>query len=159
MKAFGIAAACLAAAVSVSIPAAEAQQRPMRGNQNAAQPQQQAVPQPRQEQQFPVGVSFIGVSLGGRTFSGERPALTLDQTYRLKGFAGCNNYSATAYPLREQGLAVGPFALTKRNCDKGRMDLERAFLVALRSAQKWEMQGSSLVIKSPNGDLRLERSL
>ena len=68
------------------------------------------VPQPRQEKIFPVGSSWTAVSLNGKPFSGDRPSFTLDQQFRAKGFAGCNTYAATAYPLREQGLAVGGLA-------------------------------------------------
>ena len=99
------------------------------------------------------------MSLNGKPFSGDRPSFTLDQQFRAKGFAGCNTYAATAYPLREQGLAVGPFALTKKKCDSSIMAVEHAFLVALRSAAKWDIEGPVLTVKSQNGELRFERAL
>ena len=117
------------------------------------------VPQPRQDKIFPLGATWIAVSLNGRAFSGDRPSFTLDQQFRAKGFAGCNTFAATAYPLKEQNLAVGPFALTKKSCDKSLMQSEQAFLVALRGAGKWDQQGSTLIIKSQNGDLVFERAL
>jgi heat shock protein HslJ len=117
------------------------------------------VPQPRQDKIFPLGTTWIAVSLNGKTFSGDRPSFTLDQQFRAKGFAGCNTFAATAYPLKEQVLAVGPFALTKKSCDKAVMASEQAYLVALRSAGKWDQQGSTLVIKSQNGELVFERAL
>ena len=123
---------------------------------------QQAVqaPRPRQlDKIFPVGASWIAVSLNGKPFTGDRPSLTVNQQFRATGFGGCNNYSATAIPLREQGLAVGPFALTKRSCGKDVMAREQAFLIALRAAANWEQQGSILVLRSPNGELRFERAL
>ena len=39
------------------------------------------------------------------------------------------------------------------------MATEQAFLVALRTAAKWDIQGSALIIKTQNGELRFERSL
>jgi heat shock protein HslJ len=119
------------------------------------------VPPPKQDKMFPVGSSWIAVSLNGKPFSGDRPSFTLDQQFRAKGFGGCNNYSATAYPLRDQGLAVGPFALTKKACDKNVMAIEHAFLVALRTSEKWDLPNGSaiLVIKTQNGELRFERAL
>ena len=117
------------------------------------------VPQPRQEKIFPVGSSWTAVSLNGKPFSGDRPSFTLDQQFRAKGFAGCNTYAATAYPLREQGLAVGPFALTKKKCDSSVMAVEHAFLVALRSAAKWDISGPVLTVQGQNGELRFERAL
>jgi heat shock protein HslJ len=118
------------------------------------------VPQPGQRDKvFPLGSSWIAVSLNGKPFGGDRPSFKLDDQLRASGFGGCNTFSATAYPLREQGLAVGPFALTKRSCDKAVMAAEQAFLVALRTSAKWDVNGSTLIIRSQNGELRFERSL
>jgi heat shock protein HslJ len=118
------------------------------------------VPQPGQRDKlFPLGASWIAVSLNGKAFSGDRPSLRIDDQLRASGFGGCNTYSATAYPLREQGLAVGPFALTKKSCDKAVMAAEQAFLVALRTSAKWDLNGSTLIIRSQNGELRFERAL
>lgn len=123
------------------------------------QAQAAKVPQPRQEKIFPVGSSWTAVSLNGKPFSGERPSFRLDTQMRATGFSGCNTYSTTAYPLRDQGMAVAPFALTKKTCDKASMGIEQAFLMALRTAGKWDIQGQTLTIKSQNGELRFERVL
>ncbi len=118
------------------------------------------VPQPgERDKVFPLGASWVAVSLNGKPFSGERPSFRLDDQLRASGFGGCNTYSATAYPLRDQGLAVGPFALTKKQCDKEIMATERAFLVALRTSQQWDFEGTTLVVKTQSGDLRFERSI
>jgi len=109
---------------------------------------------------FPLNSSWVAVSLNGKPFTGERPSFRLDDQLRATGFSGCNTYATAAYPLREQGLAVGPFALTKKSCDKATMALEQAFLVALRSSGKWDIQGRNLIIQTQNGGrLVLERSL
>jgi heat shock protein HslJ len=109
---------------------------------------------------FPLNSSWVAVSLNGKPFTGERPSFKLDDQLRATGFGGCNTYATAAYPLREQGLAVGPFALTKRSCDKSAMAIEQAFLVALRSSGKWEIQGRNLIIRTQNGgQLLFERSL
>jgi heat shock protein HslJ len=156
MTAFRLAAILTALAIA---PAAYAQTG-ARGRAAASAPAQNTnVPQPKQEKIFPVGASWVAVSLNGKPFSGDRPGFTLDQQFRARGFGGCNTFSATAYPLREQTLAVGPFALTKKTCDKAVMALEHAFLVALRTSGKWDLEGSTLIIKTQSGDLRLERAL
>jgi len=109
---------------------------------------------------FPLNSSWVAVSLNGKPFTGERPSFRLDDQLRATGFSGCNTYATAAYPLREQGLAVGPFALTKKTCDKATMAIEQAFLVALRSSGKWDIQGRNLIIETQNGGrLILERSL
>jgi heat shock protein HslJ len=143
-------------AALAAAPAALAQAPGQAGR--PGQPQGE-VPPPRQEKPFPVGSSWIAISLNGKPFPGERPSFTLDKQFRAKGFGGCNTYSATAYPLKQQGLAVGPFALTKKSCGQDVMAIERAFLVALRTSAKWETEGSTLIIKTQNGELRFERAL
>jgi heat shock protein HslJ len=149
----------VAAVLCLAATSALAQAQP-RGGGNAPAPSN-PVPQPRQEKVFPVNVSWRAVSFNGRGFQGEPPAMTLDAQLRIKGFGGCNTFSATAYPLRNQGIAVGPLAITKRACPGGRTEAERSFLVALRTAQKWDVMnnGSQLVIRGQNGELRFERSL
>lgn len=119
------------------------------------------VPQPgEREKLFPLGSSWIAVSLNGRPFTtADRPSFRLDDQLRASGFGGCNNYSATAYPLREQGLAVGPFALTKKTCDRATMAAEQSFLMALRTSMKWEIQGPILTIRTQNGELRFQKML
>src|SRR5918997_693402 len=110
------------------------------------------VPQPGQGGKiFPLNSSWVAVSLNGRPFTGERPSLRLNDQLRATGFSGCNTYATAAYPLREQALAVGPFALTKKSCDKTAMAIEQSFLVALRSSGKWDIQGRNLIIQTQNG--------
>jgi heat shock protein HslJ len=138
--------------------AADAQAQ--RGGSQQQNQKQSNVPQSKRDRQFPVPSSWVATSLNGKPYSGpDRPTLALDQQYRAKGFGGCNTYSATMYPLREQRLATGPLALTKKQCDKGVMETERAFFIALRTAAQWDFEGVTLVIKSQSGELRLERSI
>jgi heat shock protein HslJ len=152
MKALRVAALCLIAGLALPVPPASAQA------QNEQQ-EENLVPQPMREKQFPVNVSFTAVSLNGRAFPGENPAMTLDTTFRLRGFGGCNNYSAIAYPQLEQGIAVGPFALTNRECSREVMSAERGFLEALRAARQWDTQGNRLTLSGPRGELVLERAM
>lgn len=151
--------AAAAAALAMSAAAAEAQGFIGQPKRDRTPQQQTEAPPAKREKVFPTGANWVAISLNGKPFSGERPSLVLDQQFRAKGFGGCNTFSATAYPLREQNFAVGPLAITKRSCDQGRMATERAYFVALRTAAKWEMAGSILVLKSPNGELRFERVL
>ena len=79
------------------------------------------VPQPGQQDKiFPLGSSWVAVSLNGKAFGGERPTFSLDDQLRARGFGGCNNYSATTYPLREQGMAVGPVRAHQEILRQGR---------------------------------------
>lgn len=138
---------------------AQAQARQSRGNQDQQQSGFEQLKK-KEEKRFPLGVAWIAVSMNGKPLGGtERPALQIDEQFRVRGFGGCNSFSTTAFPLREQGIAVGPLALTKRSCDKGVMASEMAFFTALRTSAKWDTQIGSLVIRGPNGELKFERSL
>lgn len=139
--------------------AAEAQSRRSRGNQDQ-QSSGFVAPVKKEEKRFPLGQSWIAVSLNNKSIGGtERPAFTLDDHFRVRGFGGCNSFSATAFPLKEQGLAVGPLAMTKRSCDAAVMATEQSFFTALRTSAKWDTVIGTLVIKGPNGELKFERSL
>lgn len=117
------------------------------------------IPTQQQEKTFPLGASWSVVALNGKPVQDRRATLMIDQNLRGTGFAGCNTFSASAYPLRQQGLAVGPIAITKRSCDKGLLDFEKAFLIALRASQKWDIVNGRLVLKGGAGELTLSRSL
>ncbi len=118
-----------------------------------------AIPLPQQEKNFPLGASWSVVAMNGKPVQDRRATLIVDQNLRGTGFGGCNTFSASAYPLRQQGFAVGPIAITKRSCDKGTLDFERAFLMALRATNKWDLVSGRLVLKGGAGELTLSRSL
>ncbi|GGH11639.1 hypothetical protein GCM10007036_08830 [Alsobacter metallidurans] len=123
-------------------------------------PQQGEVVVPKAQKVFPTDVQWTLASMNGKSFtSGERPSIMLDGQFRARGFGGCNNFSATAYPLQQQRFAVGPIASTKKACEKGVMDLEKAFLVAFRTAQVWDVKDGYLIIQSQHGELKFQRSI
>ena len=112
------------------------------------------------EKIFPLDSTWTAVSLNGKPFTGgDRPSFIIDKQYRARGYGGCNTFAATAFPLKVQHLAVGPLALTKKSCDKSLAASEQAFFVALRTAAVWDLVGSQLVLKSPNGELKFDRAL
>lgn len=117
------------------------------------------IPTQPQEKTFPLGASWSVVALNGKPVQEQRATLIVDQNLRGTGFGGCNTFSAAAYPLRQQGFAVGPIAITKRSCDKGTLDFERVFLMALRATNKWDLVNGRLVLKGGAGELTLSRSL
>ncbi len=150
-------AACLASVIIAG--AGSAQSQGFGGwNDKPAQPAQ-PMPKPQQEKVFPVGATWVAISLKGKPFGGDRPTFILDSQFRMRGFGGCNTFSATSYPLREQHLAVGPLAFTKKQCDKATMASEQAFLLAMRTSVTWDIEQSILVVKTQNGELRFERAL
>lgn len=160
MRAITYATLAIGLAACAGDAAAQSRGRGMSGPQEAQTPSGYVRPVPKEEKRFPLGAAWIAVSVNGKPIGGtERPSFTLDDQFRVRGFAGCNSFSATAFPLKDQGIAVGPLAMTKRSCDKGLMAAETSFLGALRTAQKWDTVIGSLVLKGPAGELKFERSL
>ena len=86
-------------------------------------------------------------------------SLKIDGALRGSGFTGCNSWPATLYPVKDQHLAVGPFALTKKQCPKDVMAVELGLLSSLIGNPAWDFVNGDLVIKGPRGSMRLARSL
>lgn len=111
------------------------------------------------EKTFPLGASWSVTELNGKSVYNYRATVLIDQNLRGTGFAGCNTFSAAAYPLRQQGFAVGPIAVTKRSCDKAAQDFERQFLLAMRGVRNWDIANGNLVLKGAAGEIKLNRSI
>lgn len=152
-------AAFLAALSPLLLVGASPADAQSRGRQGQPPPAQQAPPSQGQEKTFPLGASWSAALLNGKPVSDRRATFQVDTNLRGTGFSGCNTFSAAAYPLRQQGFAVGPLALTKRNCDKGLMDFERAFLLALRGARNFDLVDGRLVIKGAAGEIHFDRGI
>jgi len=108
---------------------------------------------------FPINVQWELVSLNGKPVDDIQPTVVLDTQLRMRGFAGCNTYSATAYPMKNQGIAVGPLALTKKECEKPVMELEKAYLLALRTSQQWQIKDGALYMLGEKAELKFQRAL
>jgi heat shock protein HslJ len=160
MRAGAVLAAVAAALLGASSAQAQINNDPgmLRGNEAGGK--SSAVPQ-QKEKQFPVGSSWAAISLNDKTYpiGPSRPYFTLDSQFQLRGFGGCNTFSATAYPLRSQGFAVSPFAMTRRSCGPQIDAAERAFMLALRMVQKWDLVKGQLVLQGMSGTIRADRSL
>jgi len=152
----GLTAALLLSLSPLLASEALAQRRPQmppRGEQP------QEIPPQKQEKTFPFDASWTANQMNGRAINGFRATLKVDSNLRGTGYGGCNTFSASAYPLRQQGFAVGPIAVTKMACDKGASDFERSYLMALRTARQWDLVEGRLVIKTANGEIRFDRGI
>lgn len=158
MSSFSTRVALVALAAAVAVPA-QAQTKKGGPSQVETAIQSQNDILPKAQKVFPTNVQWLGVSLNGKSLGTDKPAFQLDQQYRARGFAGCNSFSATAFPMGGQRFAMGPVAVTRKTCDKAVMDQERAFLIALRTAQAWETKDGFLIIKGQGGELKFERTL
>ncbi len=117
-------------------------------------------PMPPQQKNFPLDQTWSLRELNGKPVDATLDvSLKIDSAMRGTGFTGCNSWSATMYPVKDQHLLVGPYALTKKKCDKDLMAIEFGFLSALLAAPTWDLVNGDLVIKGPRGELRMVRSL
>lgn len=150
--------AALALSLSSALPGDVLAQRRQRPSQ-VPQEGQQAPPPRQQEKNFPLDAAWTAIQMNGKSINEHRATLKVDSNLRGTGFGGCNSFSASAYPLRQQGFAIGPIAVTKRACDKGASDFERNYLLALRSVRQWDLVEGRLVLKTAAGELRFERGI
>ncbi len=117
-------------------------------------------PLPPLQKNFPLDQTWSLRELNGKPVpAGVDVSLKIDGTLRGSGYTGCNSWSATMYPVKDQHLAVGPYALTKKQCAKDIMELEMGFLSGLLGSPEWDLVNGDLVIKGPRGTMRLARSL
>ena len=89
-------------------------------------------PLPPLQKNFPLDQTWSLRELNGKPVpAGLDVSLKIDGILRGSGFTGCNSWSATMYPVKDQHLAVGPYALTKKQCDKDAMAIEVGLSVRL----------------------------
>jgi heat shock protein HslJ len=146
---------CAAAVATISTSSLEAAPK------KKTAPDQQANPAlAGPEKKYPTGSSYELKSINGKPVPSDvLVTFQVDSAFRGAGSAGCNTWSATVYPVRNQRLAVGPIALTRKECDKDRMAIEHAFTSFLHASPFWDTNGSELTLKLPNGEMKLQRSL
>src|ERR1700678_2783393 len=117
-------------------------------------------PLPPLQKNFPLDQTWSLRELNGKPVPSTLDvSMKIDGALHGSGFAGCNSWSAVMYPVKDQHLAVGQYALTKKQCDKDTMAIEVGFLSALLASPAWDLVNGDLVIKGPRGQLRLARSL
>jgi heat shock protein HslJ len=147
--------AAVAAALCLATAAYAASHGPQTEEDNAP-----PKPLPPLQKNFPLDQTWSLREMNGKPVpDGLDISLKIDGTLRGSGFTGCNSWSATMYPIKDQHLATGPYALTKKQCPKDIMQLELNFLSALLGNPAWDLVNGDLVIKGPRGALRLARSL
>ena len=143
-------------AVLVAVTFATVAMAQMRTEESEAAPK----PLPPQQKNFPLDQTRSLREINAKPVpAGLDVSLKIDGTLRGSGFTGCNSWSATLYPVKDQHLLVGPYALTKKQCAKDVMAVEFGFLSALTGSPTWDLVNGDLVIRGPKGAMRLVRSL
>ena len=112
------------------------------------------------EQQFPFGATWLLDSINGKPASGDVPSFRLDDKLRAVGFGGCNSFSMALYPIKDQKLAAGSIAATKKSCGKPLDDMERSMLIGLHSLPVWHLESNGdLTVKGESGTMLFRRGL
>jgi heat shock protein HslJ len=115
-------------------------------------------PLPKEEKTFPKDSNWTLRTMNGKPLpAGMEATLKIDGQFRGSGFSGCNTWSATMWPVRNQRFAVGPVALTKKQCEPAKMAFERTYLVTLHNQSGWDLVNGMLEVKSASGALSFAR--
>ncbi|MBX2829524.1 MAG: META domain-containing protein [Flavobacteriaceae bacterium] len=92
--------------------------------------------------------NYTVTSLGGSPISENAPTLTmvaLDKT--IRGNTGCNSFFGN-YTLDLYALSFSDIGNTEMACDPPIMDIESAFLEALRNTGSYDLENSMLTLYS-----------
>lgn len=110
------------------------------------------------EAPFPTKMTWVLSNANGKAPPAEA-TMMIDENFRGTGVSGCNSWSATLFPVKGHKLAMGPIALTKKTCPNELVAFERLFLTVLHTGPTWDLQGSTLTVKSQAGTLVFDRGL
>ncbi len=155
MKKLAILAVAAVAAVSFAAQPALAQKKKKGQEQSEGEKKED---KNAYESPFPTKANWQLVTINGKTPPAEA-SLLIDENLRGTGLSGCNTWSATLYPVKGHRLAMGPIALTKKSCSAEIAGFERAYLSILATGPVWDVKGSTLTVKSKNGELVYNRGL
>ena len=92
--------------------------------------------------------------LGGTTITA-----TFGKDGSLTGNAGCNDYNG-AYTISGNQITIGPLASTRKFCNdpEGIMDQEAQYLAALGTAATYQIEGTTLELRTKDGALAADFS-
>ena len=104
------------------------------------------------------GVTWLlDKTVTGSEITAEFTAATATEEALVEGSAGCNTYLGT-YVVRTRAVGrntmeIGPLATTRMACDQSLMDQEALYLTALEAATSYRIEGFTLTITYPGGEL------
>jgi heat shock protein HslJ len=113
----------------------------------------------RKSHAFPFDRTMVAVAYKDQQFRDDRPTILVSQNYRGTGFSACNNWSATVLPKNDQNLAIGPVAISKRQCDKRLMHNEQVFLFVMANSRSWSFDGRTLTFTGPFGTMTFQPAI
>jgi len=84
--------------------------------------------------------------------AGVEPPLVLFEGNSLRGFAGCNRFSAPVKETKPGEIDVGPAVATKKACPPPQMELEDRFLKQLDAVNRYGYLAGQLALTWQDGD-------
>lgn len=84
--------------------------------------------------------------------AGTEAPLILFQGETVRGFAGCNRFTAPVKELKPGELDVGAGAATKKACPQPQMDLEQKFLTQLDAVNRYGYRAGQLALDWQAGE-------
>ncbi len=97
------------------------------------------------------GTSWVAMEVAGTAVNTEqRPTLTFDQSDKINGSGGCNNYFGTA-SIANKALSIGPVGSTQMACEPAVMDQEMNFFAALERVRAFALEDELLLLLDDAG--------
>lgn len=94
------------------------------------------------------GTSWRAETITGLpVLDGTDSTLTFLGTDRIAGLAACNRYNGSI-AVKDGRVRVGPLVATRMACTPPVMEQERRFTTALEQAQRFALEGSTLLLHS-----------
>jgi heat shock protein HslJ len=84
--------------------------------------------------------------------AGVEPPLIHFENEQVRGFSGCNRFSASVKEAKPGEIEVGPAAATKMACPEPQMQLEQTFLKQLDAVTRYTYLAGQLVLGWQEGD-------
>lgn len=84
--------------------------------------------------------------------AGAEAPLVLFEGETVRGFAGCNRFTAPVKEVKPGELDVGPGAATKKACPQPQMDLEQKFLTQLDAVNRYGYRAGQLALSWQAGE-------
>ncbi|RYC23241.1 META domain-containing protein [Ciceribacter ferrooxidans] len=106
-----------------------------------------------------VGNWVVDEIKGQPTASASAPNISIDNRGQISGSTGCNRFTGSISINGEGGLEIGPPMTTRMACDTAVMKVEREFLEALISVQRFDLneEGGLLLISGDQTVLKASR--
>ena len=94
---------------------------------------------------------------GAKPLKGTQLSLTFEDEAKVSGDGGCNRFFGPVkfdMPIGKEGrVEIGPLGATRKACGDMIDDQETRFLAALGRAQRFAIEGDSLMLTGPDGAL------